>query len=529
MTIPATSIQRPRRTGNIVQAVVSTVVVLGIWEIVARMLGTGNAMLAAPSEIAVSLVVDSSLYAGALAATAWVAVRGFLFGTALALVLAAIFVQWRWTESLFQRLALTLYCLPLVAVLPLLQLMLPNDAAKVTLAALAVFFSSLVGGMLGLKSADRGALTMIAAWGGGPVSELRYVRARASLPAVLTAMQIGAPAAVLGAVFGEFIGSNQGLGVLIVVGLSGLNLTKVWASAVLATLLASVAFSAFGRAKALVAPWSLAGVDTSARTDGAAAKPGAEILNVVGSIAIVISVWWIGLIVLGVPALVSKSPADVLEYLFLAPEAPSNLAKIVPALWTTLVHSGLGFVAGMVFGIGSAMIFVIWPVAERALSPVLLSIRSVPLVVLIPLLIPLVGRDIVGVVVIAAITTFFPTLTNTLYGMRAVPEQALTIMRSYDASQVTTLFRVRLPYAVPAIFASARLAAPAAVFAATLAEWLASGDGLGHAIMFARATYSYTELWSAAVILTAVSILAYSVIALIERIVLSVFAPAHNR
>ncbi|MFT4233631.1 MAG: ABC transporter permease subunit, partial [Microbacterium sp.] len=103
----------------------------------------------------------------------------------------------------------------------------------------------------------------------------------------------------------------------------------------------------------------------------------------------------------------------------------------------------------------------------------------------------------------------------------------LTLMRSYDASTLTRLWRLQLPSALPSIFASARIAAPSAVLAATLAEWLATGDGLGNLIVISRAHSDYTGLWAAAMVLMCVSILFYSLVSAAERAVLRRFSPLH--
>jgi ABC-type nitrate/sulfonate/bicarbonate transport system permease component len=150
----------------------------------------------------------------------------------------------------------------------------------------------------------------------------------------------------------------------------------------------------------------------------------------------------------------------------------------------------------------------------------------VPIVALIPVLLVVFGRGLPGVIAITTIVTFFPTLANVQQGMSRVPADALVLMRSYDASLAQTLWRLRLPTALPAIFASARIAAPAAVLGATLAEWLATGDGLGHLIVVSRSFSNYNQLWAAAMLLAAVSVVFYSLVSAAERAVLSRFTVA---
>ncbi|MCS5715454.1 ABC transporter permease subunit [Herbiconiux sp. CPCC 205716] len=521
--------RRGALNGWVVTALVSLALVV-LWEIAAELWLTRLGVLASPTAIIQSLVADWPVYLNAFSATAWVAVRGWFFGNLAAVVVAVLFVQLPALESLFLRLALTLFCLPLVAVNPLLQLTFDPDTAKVVLAALSVFFTTLVGTMLGLRSADGGPLTMVTAWGGRSLSALRFVRFPSGIPAILTGLQIGAAAAVLGAIFGEFIGAKSGLGVLLINGLMSLELGRVWSVAVIATVMAAVPYGIFGLLRRWLTPWS-ASISTAqlaspARRGPLAARLLRTVAWTVGSILVILAAWWAYLIVFDMSPFVGKTPLDVFAYLFTADDAAENRAVMLKALGETLVHAGVGYVAGLVIGIAMAVAFVTFPVVERVLTPLAVALRSVPIIVLIPVLILALGRGLGGVVAITAIVTFFPTLANTQSGLRRVPSDAFTLMRSYDASVWSNLWRLQLPYTLPSIFASARIAAPTAVLAATLAEWLATGDGLGHEIVASRAHSDYTGLWAAAAILTAVSLIFYSLVSWAERAVLVKYSPS---
>jgi ABC-type nitrate/sulfonate/bicarbonate transport system permease component len=414
--------------------------------------------------------------------------------------------------------------------MPLLQLTFTPDTAKVTLAAMSVFFTTLVGTMLGLRSAEGGPLTMVRAWGGASFKSLRFVRLPSGIPAMITGLQIGAAAAVLGAIFGEFIGSSAGLGVLLINGLQMLNLGMVWSVALLATLMAAIPYALFGVLRKIVSPWSST-ISTAAPVS--ASKPqkflvrlGRGTLWVIGSVVVIIAAWWAYLIVFNLSPFVGKTPVNVFQYLVTDAAAPANRQVLLQGLDVTLVHAGVGYATGLVAGIVVAVLFVTVPVIETVLTPLMIALRSVPIIVLTPVLILVFGRGLGGVVAITTIVTFFPTLANVGAGLSRVPTDALMLLRSYDSSTFSRLWRVQLPYALPAIFASARIAAPSAVLAATLTEWLATGDGLGHLIVISRSYSNYTQLWAAAVILTAVSLIFYQLVSAVERVVLARFAPS---
>lgn len=82
---------------------------------------------------------------------------------------------------------------------------------------------------------------------------------------------------------------------------------------------------------------------------------------------------------------------------------------------------------------------------------------------------------------------------------------------AYDASRWKFLTKVRLPMAVPALFASLRIGCPGAVLGALLAEWLASGRGLGYLMLSSTTQSAYDQLWAATAVVTVAGVLAYTV------------------
>ena len=154
-----------------------------------------------------------------------------------------------------------------------------------------------------------------------------------------------------------------------------------------------------------------------------------------------------------------------------------------------------------------------------------MTLRSVPLVAMTPLIALIFGRGLLSVTVIAGIVTFFPTLVNLTFGLKSVPPSALDLMYAYGANPQTTLMKVQLPCALPSLFASARIAAPGAIIGALLAEWLATGKGLGYLMLQSVTTFQLDRLWAAVAIITVFSVVLYNIISVIEGSVLSKYAP----
>jgi len=233
---------------------------------------------------------------------------------------------------------------------------------------------------------------------------------------------------------------------------------------------------------------------------------------------------WQGLIsVFNLSPFVAKNPINVYEFVFTSPSAASVRSQLWSATLITLRDAGLGYVAGTIAAVVVAICVTLRRELEQTLMPVAIALRSVPLVAMVPLLALVFGQGLVAVTIIAGVVTFFPTLVNVVFGLRSVPSNAFDLLHAYGASETAVLRKVQIPYALPAMFASARIAAPGALLGAILAEWLATGQGLGDLMVTSSSTANYSMLWAAVVLITAVSILVYNVVSAVERPVVAHF------
>lgn len=249
------------------------------------------------------------------------------------------------------------------------------------------------------------------------------------------------------------------------------------------------------------------------------------VLNVVVTMTAVIVLWIIFLQVYDLDPLVAKSPVDIFHYLFTDSDAGAHRSLVASGLGRTLLDAGLGFVAGLVAAVGVAVVFVLLRSVEQALLPMAVVVRSVPLVAMTPLITLVFGRGLMATTVISGLVVFFPALVTMTFGLRSASRQAADLCRAYGAGGWTIARKVMLPSAVPAFFASARVGVPGALIGAMLAEWLSTGQGLGYAMLKDSSTFDYDHLWASVAVLTAVSALAYNIIASVETVALARFAP----
>lgn len=260
---------------------------------------------------------------------------------------------------------------------------------------------------------------------------------------------------------------------------------------------------------------------------------GLRFLRALGSIAVslvvIIALWYAFIKAFGLNPLVAKDPHAVWKYLVSDSSAPANRKKIESNLWRTLADAGLGYVAGTITATVCAIAFVLSRTLERSLMPIALVLRIMPLVALTPLLTLVFGRGYVATTVIAGIVVFFPSLINMVFGLRSAPQAATDLCIAYGAGPYTTLRKVAIPSSLPAFFTSARLAVPGAIIGALLAEWLATGKGLGYLMLQAGTTFDYNAVWAAVVIITTVSVIAFAFVGIIETAVLARYGPAPAR
>lgn len=204
-----------------------------------------------------------SFYAANFSGTIREAAIGFVWGNVLALLLASVVLLVPRLEAVVMQVAIISYCVPLVAIVPILYIVLgapsPGDPSPtaVVLAAVSVFFTTVVGAVLGFRSADPVSLDVVSVYGGGRIRQLTKVQLISALPAIVNALQIAAPAAFLGAILGEYIGGvDQGVGPALVNAQQNIDVERAWGIMFACALVAGAGYALFGILARLVAPWA---------------------------------------------------------------------------------------------------------------------------------------------------------------------------------------------------------------------------------------------------------------------------------
>ena len=249
---------------------------------------------------------------------------------------------------------------------------------------------------------------------------------------------------------------------------------------------------------------------------------GKSVLIALSTFVIVLLLWLALLAFFGISPYIAKGPLDVWDFLVVDEDAAANRAVLGANLGVTMGHALTGFVVGLAVAILGAILFRISKGAESALMPVAMLLRSVPLIALAPVIILIFGNGSqASVAVIGGIVVLFPALVTMVFGLKAASPQMLDVVAVYGGSTLTAVRKVALPGALPSLFAAIRISVPGAITGALLVEMLSTGDGIGFSTLQYIPQAKFADLWSAVVVVTAISLLLYFVVQVIETVVLA--------
>lgn len=493
---------------------------LALWEIAGRRAWVAGGVLPPPSAVLLRFCAEWDIYLPHIAATAQAAALGLLLGLAAAFVMAALILWLPPLEGLTAGLNIAIFAVPPIAVVPVLLILLDAGPERVLLAALTVYYPSLIATVLALRNIDPRMLDVVRAYGGGAVTALRLVRLRAGLPTILAGIRVAAPNAVLGAILGEFgSGARWGLGSFLLGSMGRADPVRLWGIGLSATALAGAAYAlAWGAARLFLrgsqAVTLAPSLPAPPRRSGAL---WARIGHAGLVLLIPLAIWWGLLLAAGLDPIIAKTPWGIVQYLFLNDGAADARSALLAALGVTLPHALEGLCAGIAFAYGLALLGVLAPWIVRGFMPIALVSQTMPLVALTPLIVLLLGRGFATTIAVTISVTFFPAFVTIAQGLADVPPAAFDVVRTYGAGPWKRLFLIAMPAALPHTLVAARLAAPRAMLGVMISEWLVTGDGLGGLLNQSRGMLDYGMIWTIAFVAVAISAGFYAVVGLAER------------
>lgn len=227
---------------------------------------------------------------------------------------------------------------------------------------------------------------------------------------------------------------------------------------------------------------------------------------------VMIGLWEGAVRYFAVPTFVLPAPTAIVRSLV------ENRNQLAAAVRATALEVLLGFVLAALAGIAVALVIARFRRFGRALYPIIVLFQNVPKVALAPLVILWFGYDLAPKIVLIVVIAFFPVAIDTLAGLQSVEPGLILLMRSVGAVDNTVLLRVRIPHALPYLFAGLKVAVTLSVIGAIVGEFAGANTGLGYVIQFASAQLDTPLVFAALTIVSVLGLAFYYAVEWCERL-----------
>jgi NitT/TauT family transport system permease protein len=253
------------RISGIAYPLLATLFILVLWEVGVRLFKVPTYLVPAPTQVAVELWEQMPL----LIKHGWVTTREVIWGYLLSIVVGiplalAIFLSPIFARSIYPLLVSS-QAMPKTAIAPLFVVWFGfGTLPKVLIAFLIAFFPIVINTVVGLASIEPEKLYLARSMGMSPLATFFKIRLPQALPAIFGGLKIAIALAVVGAVVGEFVGTDSGLGYLLLVANGNLNTPLLFAGLVGLTIIGVATFMLIEVAERLAIPWHMSQGDTGA-------------------------------------------------------------------------------------------------------------------------------------------------------------------------------------------------------------------------------------------------------------------------
>ncbi|WP_169544028.1 ABC transporter permease [Sneathiella aquimaris] len=227
-----------------------------IWEIGVKLAGVPTYIAPAPSDVGTVLVSELDLLAKNFWPTLIESLLGFLFGNMFGILAAIVFVHFKKLDAAFFPLAVFVNTIPILAIAPILVLIFGNGLiAKVIIASLICFFPTLVNMVRGLQAINPQMLELARILSASKPEIFWKMRLQMSLPYLFSALKIASTTCVIGAIVGEWVGADVGLGALIIDATFNFRSPLLYATVFVSSGLAVVLFASVTIAEKVLIKW----------------------------------------------------------------------------------------------------------------------------------------------------------------------------------------------------------------------------------------------------------------------------------
>lgn len=253
---PITIAARREKFANFAIPIATAITLIAIWQFGVRIFDVPQYIAPAPSDVASTFVDQFPLLMKNFWPTFYESVMGFVVGNTAAILLAVAFVHSRTVERAFFPIAVFVNTIPILAIAPILVLIFGAGlTAKVVIASLICFFPTLVNMVRGLQAVSPQALELARILSASKSEVFWKIRLPSSLPFLFSALKIAATTCVIGAIVGEWVGADLGLGALIIDSTFNFRAALLYATVFMSSGLSVMLFATVTIAEKLIVRW----------------------------------------------------------------------------------------------------------------------------------------------------------------------------------------------------------------------------------------------------------------------------------
>ena len=218
------------------------------------------------------------------------------------------------------------------------------------------------------------------------------------------------------------------------------------------------------------------------------------------SAAVALALWQGAVWVFDLPPFILPGPGRVAEALW------QNRALIAHHAGITLAEVIAGLVLGALLGALTALGLALSPVARLVVQPMLVASQALPVFALAPILTLWLGFGMASKILMAVLIIYFPVTSAFFDGLMRTPPGWLDLARTMGATPGRTLWRIRVPAALPGLASGLRLAAVYAPIGAVIGEWVGAAGGLGYLMLLANGRAKIDLMFAALLVLAALTL-----------------------
>ncbi len=216
----------------------------------------------------------------------------------------------------------------------------------------------------------------------------------------------------------------------------------------------------------------------------------------------------------GLGSFVLPSPGGVLR------AAWETRGLLLEAIGTTMLATVIGLALALAAGVGLAAVVDFWPLARRALYPLLVVSQTIQILAIAPILVIWFGFGLAPTVSIVVLFCFFPLTISTADGLASSDPESIALLRAMGARRTQVWRMVRVPSALPSFFTGLRMAVTYSVVAATIGEWVGGSPGLGLYLLRSKNSLATDQVFAAMFVTSLLSVALFLLVRGIERVVL---------